>query len=426
MPTSRCYTSLAQANDRLGLLSRCNTNTKTREISRAGEDQDTGCQWCTWTRPGGDASDFRFFAEVKRIVMNGAIRLDGPTEDEAADFAGGLASTPDYRYAFEHKKDLANHVWVVAMHNPERKSAIDTEGKPTSLPWVLDGVYEASGNAMARGKRLWRDKLAQKEGRFDRMDSHYGFARYLLVPQETGTAAAGSSRQSIGSGHSVPITENTAQVRIERIKVMPQGEMVTMFAPAEAILYDKPFQPLCKGREQERERKAVAKVEADLLDLFSAAGEDAAEHNIAVPASASVPDFRTLTPPEICRRSLYSPEQRSFREGVVQEYGQLAATLREPVTPASISKAHCSVIGKSVASAKKHFHNTLEKKNSRSKLTKSTTEGNGKSYAKKEKEKKRRMTWGFDVTIMGPPVTPGQAALAAQQTLMLASRVNRG
>ncbi|GAB7322445.1 hypothetical protein MBLNU13_g03386t1 [Cladosporium sp. NU13] len=426
----RCYTSLAQANDRLGLLSRCNTNPKIREILRVGEDQDTGCQWSTWTRPGEDAGTFRFFAEVKRIVMNGAIRHDGPTEEDAAHFAGGLASTPEYRYAFEHKKDLADHVWVVALHNPERKSAVDSEGRPTALPWALEGVYEASGNAMARGKRLWRDKLSQRQGRFDRMDSHYGLARYLLVPHETSKAVAVSSRQSIGSGQSVPLTESTAQVRIERIKVTSQGEMVAMFAPAEAILFDKPFQPLCKGREHERERKAVAKVEAELLDLFNAAGEDAAEHNIAVPvpAPASAPDPRSLTPPPIRKRTLQSPQQQPFRPGVVQEYGQLAATLRQPATPASFHfrPAPKTVVSKSVASAKKHFYHTLEKDGTRNKLTKTTDDMKVGSAAKKETDKNRRKTWGFDVTLMGPPVTPGQAALAAQQTLMLASRVNRG
>ena len=416
--TSRCYTSLAQANDRLGLLSRCNTDTKTRETLRAGEDQDTGCQWSTWTRPGHDAGAFRFFAEVKRIVMNGAIRHDGPTEEDHANTAGGLASTAEYRYAFEHKKDLADHVWVVALHNPESKRAVDSEGRPTALPWTLEGVYEASGNAMARGKRLWRDKLSQKQGRFDRMDSHYGFARYLLVPQETSTAAASIRRQSISSGQSVPSTESAPQVRVERIKVMSQGEMVAMFAPAEAILFDKPFQPLCKGREQERERKAVAKVEAELLDLFSAAGEDAAEHNIVVPAPAPDPvlDLRDLTPPPIRRRTLRSPEQQPFRPGVVQEYGQLAATLRESPTPASISKAHKTGVSKGVASARKHFYHTMEKDGSSS----------GSTYAKKEKDKKRRVSWAFDITGLGPPVTPSQAAVAAQQTLMLATRVNRG
>jgi len=429
MPTSRCYTSLAQANDRLGLLSRCNTNPKIEETLRVGEDQDTGCQWSTWTRPGEDAPAFRFFAEVKRIVMNGAIRHEGPTEEEVANSAaGGLASNAEFRYAFEHKKDLAGHVWVVALHKPERKSAVNSEGRPTALPWTLDGVYEASGNAMARGKRLWRDQLSREQGRFDRMDSHYGFARYLLVPQETSTAAASRCRQSIGSGQSVPWTESTAQVRVERIKAISQGEMVTMFAPAEAILFDKPFQPLCKGREQERERKAVAKVEAELLDLFNDAGEDVAEHNIAVPAPAPAPDpeLRISTPPPIRKRVLLSPQQQSFRPGVVQEYGQLSATLRQPATPASISKAHKTVVGKGVTNAKKHFFHTMEKDGTRTRLTKTTDDMKIGSAAKKEKDKNRRMTWGFDVTLMGPPVTPGQAALAAQQTLMLASRVNRG
>ena len=429
-PTSRCYTSLAQANDRLGLLSRCNTNTQIRETLRAGEDQDTGCQWCTWTRPGDDAGDFRFYAEVKRIVMNGAIRHDGPTEDDVANLAGGLASTAEYRYAFEHRKDLANHVWAVALHNPEQNIAVDSEGKPIALPWALEGVYEASGNAMARGKRLWRDKLSQKQGRFDRMDSHYGFARYLLVPHMANTTAIGNKRQSIGSGQQLPLTESTAQIRVERTKVMPQGEMVAMFAPAEAILFDKPFQPLCKGRKKEKERQAVAKVEAELLDLFSAAGEDVAEHNMK---PATPPDPRTLTPPPIRRRSLRSPQQQqqqpTFRPGVVQEYGQLAATLREPTPPTSVLKAQRkTVVSKGVASAKKHFYHTLENDNSRTRLIKPRADGNEDSHAKKKpKDKKRPLsTCTFDMTALGPPITPGQAALAAQQTLLLASRVNRG
>lgn len=357
--------------------------------------------------------------------MNGAIRQDGPSEEEVANFAGGLASTAEYKYSFEHKKDLANHVWAVALHNPEHESAVDSDGKPTQLPWALEGVYEASGNAMARGKRLWKDKLAQTQGGFDRLDSHYGFARYLLVPRETKTTiptgssiSSSSRRQSIGSGQQVPSTDCTAQIRVERIKVMPQGEMVAMFAPAEAILFDKPFQPLCKGREKEKEREAVAKVEAELLDLFSAAGEDVKEHNVVVP-----PDPRTLTPPPIRRRSLRTPEQQAFRPGVVQEYGQLAATLREPI-PALVAKNQKTGIGKGVASAKKHFYHTMVNADSGKKLSKSRADGN--RLAKKEKEKRRPVSCNLDMAGLGPPVTPGQAALAAQQTLMLASRLNRG
>jgi hypothetical protein len=91
--------------------------------------------------------------------MHGSIRRDGPSEQAAfAHYvAGGLASTAEYRYAFEHKKDLANHVWAVALHCPDTKITVDADGKPTDLPWTLEGVHEASGNALARGKMLWRE-----------------------------------------------------------------------------------------------------------------------------------------------------------------------------------------------------------------------------------------------------------------------------
>jgi hypothetical protein len=374
--------------------------------------------------------------------MHGSIRRDGPSEQAAfAHYvAGGLASTAEYRYSFEHKKDLANHVWAVALHCPDRRISVDAEGKPTNLPWMLEGVHEASGNAMARGKRLWRDKLAQKQGRFDRLDSHYGFARYMLVPHAalanpTG-AGSSSKRHSLSSAlHLVPShsTDRTAQIRVERIKVMPQGEMVAMFAPAEAILFDKPFQPLCKGREKEKEREAVAKVQAELLDLFSAAGEDFAEHQHEQEEEdvVVVKDPRLLTPPPIRRKSLRSPPQQlpAFREGVMQEYAQLAATLREPVTPASVSKVQKAKnrlgVGKSVASAKKHFYHTLVGEQSRSRLFESSAGEIGSPYAKKGYDKHGRIVGGIRTAVV-PPVTPGQAALAAQQTLLLASRVNRG
>jgi hypothetical protein len=269
--------------------------------------------------------------------MHGSIRRDGPSEQAAfAHYvAGGLASTVEYRYAFEHKKDLANHVWAVALHCPDTKITVDADGKPTDLPWTLEGVHEASGNALARGKMLWREKLAQKQGRFDRLDSHYGFARYLLVPHAAlanSTGAINNKRHSLSSAlHLVPShsTDRTAQIRVERIKVMPQGEMVAMFAPAEAILFDKPFQALCKGRDKGN-REAVAKVQAELLDLFSAAGEDVAEH-AHQPAQEEKEDFvvvrdlRLLTPPPIRRKSLRSPPQLlpAFREGMVQEYASI-------------------------------------------------------------------------------------------------------
>jgi hypothetical protein len=373
------------------------------------------------------------------MVMHGSIRRDGPSEQEAfAHYvAGGLASTAEYRYSFEHKKDLANHVWAVALLRPDCKITVDQEGKPTQLPWTLEGVHEASGNAMARGKRLWRDKLAQKQGRFDRLDSHYGFARYMLVPHAALTDSTGagnsSKRHSLSSAlHLVPShsTDRTAQIRVERIKVMPHGEMVAMFAPAEAILFDKPFQPLCKSREKAKERD---KVQAELLDLFSAAGEDVAEHQHEQEEEdvVGVKDPRLLTPPPIRRKSLRSPPQQlpAFREGVAQEYAQLAATLREPVTPASVSKVQKAKnrlsVGKSVASAKKHFYHTLVGEQSRSRLFESSAGEIGSTYARKGYDEHGCIVGGIRTAVV-PPVTPGQAALAAQQTLLLASRMNRG
>jgi hypothetical protein len=376
--------------------------------------------------------------------MHGSIRRDGPSEQAAfAHYvAGGLASTAEYRYSFEHKKDLANHVWAVALLRPDCKITVDHEGKPTTLPWTLEGVHEASGNAMARGKRLWRDKLTQKQGRFDRLDSHYGFARYLLVPHAAtadskvaGGSSNSSKRHSLSSAlHLVPShsTDRTAQIRVERIKVMPQGEMVAMFAPAEAILFDKPFRPLCESREKGKERD---KVQAELLDLLSAAGEDVAEHQHHREQEEEdvvvVKDPRLLTPPPIRRKSLRSPPQQlpAFREGVVQEYAQLAAALREPVSPASISKLRKAKnrlsVGKSVASAKKHFYHSLVGEESRSRPLEPSAGEIGSVYAKKGYDKHGRIVGGIRTAVV-PPVTPGQAALAAQQTLLLASRVNRG
>ena len=84
------------------------------------------------------------------------------------------------------------------------------------------------------------------------------------------------------------------------------------------------------------------------------------------------------------------------------------------------------MVSKSVASAKKYFSHTLEEDGTRADLTKTTDDMKMGSAAKKEKDKDCRVTRGFDLTLVKPPVTPGQAALAAQQTLMQASRMNRG
>jgi hypothetical protein len=78
-----------------------------------------------------------------------------------------------------------------------------------------------------------------------------------------------------------------------------------------------------------------------------------------------------------------------------------------------------------VASAKNHFYHTLVGEQSRSRLLETSAGEIGSPYAKEGYDRHGRMVGGFQTAVV-PPVTPGQAALAAQQTLLLASRVNRG
>lgn len=84
--------------------------------------------------------------------MHGTVRRHGPSEEEEAAFSGGAASSAKYRCLREHKKDLANHIWAVAMHFPKSDVIVDRNGRPTCVPWILESVHEASGNAMARGR----------------------------------------------------------------------------------------------------------------------------------------------------------------------------------------------------------------------------------------------------------------------------------
>lgn len=463
----RCYTSLPQANERLKLLSRCNTNVSApvRETIHAGEDPITGCQWCTWSRPGAEAGKFRFFAEVKKVVMHGSIRRDGPSETDVAPsgVGGGLVSEAESKYLFEHKKDLAGHVWVVAMHFPEKyqKISVDETGRPVSLPWILESVQEASGNAMGRAKRLWREEMVQKEGTFDRLDLHYGFARYLLVPLRASMGLNGGKRLSIGGVQRGLAWNTTAQIRVERIKVVEEKEMLAMFAPQQAILYDKPFRPL---RQKGKDGRRSADVRAELLDLFDVAGEkpeDVFGDNQVIDLSSLVPppmrdvslmsfqdvlrpgathedgqysdDISSLAPSSTRQPSSHS-SQRTFRPNLVQEYGQLATMLRDPVPARTRSgfrsrgardpRSLGTVRRKSMVSVRKKLYNSMVGEPAISRL-----EESGSPQAKdKEKEKPRKHSRAPAIydSIGVPLETPGQVALAARQTLLMASLANRG
>ena len=70
----------------------------------------------------------------------------------------------------EPKRDLAHHVWAVAIHRPNEEMQIAEKGKPEKLNWELVGLDAASGNALARAKQTWNQKKMNKEnGRVSRM-----------------------------------------------------------------------------------------------------------------------------------------------------------------------------------------------------------------------------------------------------------------
>lgn len=276
----RCHTTVSEANARLGLLFRCNTDPSISEILTAGTDAKTKTQWASWTLPG--QRKVRFYGEVRQIIMHGSIRTEARArvdERPQSRGAGGGAldgkaftmTLAEGKWLFEHKKDLANHVWVVAVHRPHeagRQARVSEYGRPMDLPWTLESVHPASGNALARGKRLWNEQMARTHGTFDRLDRHYGFARYLLLPTSIGVNALGKEdvQQAI---------ESAPQIRVERLRVFEKGEgqLEAWFAPAEAILFNKPFRPLCPGRED----VAARHFEREMQELLDAAGETRGE-----------------------------------------------------------------------------------------------------------------------------------------------------
>lgn len=270
-PHSRCYDTLAQANNRLALVSRSNADPRLVDTVRHGSNYETGCMWVTWTRPGADADQFHFYGEVKQINMCGSIRQADQSEPQDAVSLGGIASTAEYRYMYEHKKDLAGHIWAVAVHHPDREITVAEDGRPTSLPWNLESLHEASGNAMARGKRVWNEELKAKVGVFDKFDLHYGLARYLLVPLSAGLTLAGNRPDlDIANILQQRDVNGVAQVRVERIQVQSRDTMLAMFAPKGAGAFDKPFRPIRPGREHVPH---LPRVESELAALFNDAGE---------------------------------------------------------------------------------------------------------------------------------------------------------
>ncbi|KAK6440114.1 hypothetical protein LTR95_003658 [Oleoguttula sp. CCFEE 5521] len=380
----RLHTTLQAANTRLTLLSRSNTIPADRDVLRAGVDEATGGWWCSWTRrptaiaePSNETKAAvpwpRFCASVRRIVMHGDLLTQNPIP-ELPPTREMLGSTTlsECRYLFERRKDLAHHVWVVAVHQPARvalsASAMMGQEEITQ-PWRVESIHPVSGNALARAKRLWTEGMQLQNGSFDRVDFHYGAARYILLPASTTASHRSRYVNSPGlSGKRGLKIEREPQIRVERIKVYGQGEMVAWFAPAEAIVREKVWRPLCPGREArnpvqdggmtlpplgenlgiealERELDRVLGLGWDEEEISDVVGvmmgsqdvketvedkkdedkeESEREHDDDAFDWQSILDRGDFSPP-----ADYQQSEHKFRTGVVSEYGKVAA---EPKT----------------------------------------------------------------------------------------------
>lgn len=277
---SRAYTSLAQANDRLALLSRCNTNATEYETLRGGENAEIGCQWCSWTLPGEKDPEIQFFAEVKRLLVRGVVVRRNVLEEEKMGVGEGPAPKEDARVNLEFARDKAGCVWVVSVCRPEVEGV--GAGTPKGLIWEVDGAVATQGQAMARDEcfqllshgnlsvdiifsaafRIWSDTFHRHEGPFEMLNFHYGMARWVLVPM---TAVADLPRPATGSSElHRDLAAGVPQIRLERVELTPEEGLLDVGLPPQAVMYEKPFIPL---------RSEAQKVEGDLRGLMEAAGE---------------------------------------------------------------------------------------------------------------------------------------------------------
>jgi len=363
---------------------------RVRETLRYGSDYKTGCQWITWTLPGADASQVTFFGEVQQITMYGTIRETDPTEKQTAvSLGGGIASTAEYRYMYEHKKDLAGHVWAVAIHDPTCKITVTGDGRPTSQPWVLDSLHEASGNSMARGKRLWNEEMKPRVGPYDKFDLHYGQARYLLVPLSAGLTLAGN-RPDLDAASLLKQRDvnGVHQVRVERIKVEARDSLLSEYVPAPAITFDKPFRPLCPGREKV---PRLPRIESELQALFNDAGERQAieEENEEIQLSgptnrvSSIYGVRSLDRPP--NEDLQSNSSQVYEEWAAGPHTPIplstAATCSSPIPsppPAPKARNRFGVgLGAGIANIRRQIHQNTVSAHSRRRLAEPTVDERG-------------------------------------------------
>ncbi|KAK5125360.1 hypothetical protein LTR85_000469 [Meristemomyces frigidus] len=241
----KCYTTLEQANARVEMLGSCNVNERTVETKLMHTDARTGCMGVTLGRYGAQV---RFVAHAKKMQMAGKV-----AQDDTGETSPGAWDKDDVGLFFaETLLDIAGHVWVVAIHKPglytteeghsRRHSLSLSHGRLSSmsgrsgrssnatkvlkeerrsLGWTIDSMHVDSEKALNRAKRAWNEHFRSSHGRCKKIREHYGFARYGFKPTTVGKGDADY--------------ETCVQIRVERVRVVPKGEMVSEYLEAQAV-----------------------------------------------------------------------------------------------------------------------------------------------------------------------------------------------
>ncbi|KAK4548659.1 hypothetical protein LTR36_009570 [Oleoguttula mirabilis] len=262
----KCYTSLEQANARVDVLGRCNINAHAVETKLVHRDHKTGCMGMTLGRYGAQV---RFVAYVRKVEMVGKVAK----QDTGCSSPGAWDKEDIGLFFAETQLDIAGHVWVVAVHKPGKSltgdgpsrrqsllhgrprssmsgrssnaqkllsSKINQEDEHRGVGWTIDSIHIDSENALNRAKSAWNKHFRTSHGRCKKIREHYGFARYALKPT------------SVGKGD--VDYETCLQIRIERIKVIPEGEMVSEYLEAQAVEMNRrsfvPFMPPLKNNQE--------------------------------------------------------------------------------------------------------------------------------------------------------------------------------
>lgn len=260
----KAYTTLEEANARVEMLGRCNVDGRSVETKLVHTDARTGCRGVTLGRYGAQV---RFVAQAKKMQMEGKV-----AQDAAGETSPGAWDKEDIGLFFaETQLDIAGHVWVVAIHKPDLCIAKDgisrrhslalsfgrlssmsgrssnatkvlksVKEERRSLGWTIDSLHADSEKALNHAKRAWNQHFRSTYGRCKKIREHYGFARYAFKPT------------SVGKGD--VDYETCVQIRIERIRVAPKGEMVSGYLEAHAMeLSRRPFVPFMPPLKNEQD-----------------------------------------------------------------------------------------------------------------------------------------------------------------------------